>query len=425
MLFWLVQRGIVPEPGAQRVLAVITLINRLGSGLFMTSSALFFTRSMAMSVGEVGIGLGTAALVGILAGIPVGHLADLLGARETYAVALAAEGLAMASLMFVRGFAGFVVAICCVELAAAASEATRGPLVREIAGDDPVRFRAYLRAIVNFAVMLGAGLAAVAIQIDTREAFIALIAGNAASFFLAAALVSRLPRITPTRTARQAATWVVLKDRPYIVVNILNAIMSIQYGILLFALPLWVVGHTDAPRWLVGATVVVNTLMVIALQVRASRHIGDPHSAGVTMRRAGTAFLFSTVLIGLSANLPWFAAAILVFAGIVVHSIGEIWHGSAGYELSYSLAAPHAQGEYSGLFTMGTGIANAVAPLVLGLLCIQWGTAGWITIGLILASAGSLFPRVVSWSERTRREEGATGLPDASGNQPEPLPEAP
>jgi hypothetical protein len=50
--------------------------------------------------------------------------------------------------------------------------------------------------------------------------------------------------------------------------------MWIQGQVLVFALPLWIVGHTHAPRWLVGASVLVNTGMVVALQVRASRGIG-------------------------------------------------------------------------------------------------------------------------------------------------------
>lgn len=404
MLSWLVRRGVVPEAGAQQLLAGVTLINRLGSGLFMTSSALFFTRAMGMSVSRVGVGLGTAALVGLLASVPVGHIADRRGARETYAITLAAEGLAMASLIFVHTFVAFVLVVCCVELAAAASEATRGPLVRGVAGAEPARFRAYLRAVVNFAVMLGAGLAAVAIQMDTRAAFVVLIIANAASFFVAAALVLKLPHLPPWPAPLQGGRWVALEDRPYIAVVVLNTVMSIQYGILLFALPLWIVGHTDAPRWMVGASVVMNTVMVVSLQVRASRHIASPRAAGAAMRRAGGAFLCGALLMGLASHASWLAAVSLVVAGVIVHSLGEIWHGSAGYELSYALAAPHAQGQYSGFFNMGNGIANAVAPPVLGALCISWGLLGWTVVGLVLALVGLLCPAVVLWSERAGGE---------------------
>ncbi len=397
---WLVRRGILPEPGPKRILACVTLINRLGSGLFMTSGALFFTRSVGMSVSRVGLGLGIGAFAGLLASIPVGHIADRRGPRESYMATLAVEGIAMSSLVFVHKFPVFVAAICLVELAAAASEATRGPLVRGLAGGDAAAFRAYLRAVVNFAVMLSAAMAAIAIQLNTRTDYLALIIGNSASFFAASAVVFFLPHVHPLPIPPDNRRWVALRDRSYIVVSALNALLSIQYGVLLFALPLWIVDRTHAPRLMVGACVIINTAIVVSFQARASRRVRDPGSAANAMRRAGFMFLASMALIAAAGGSPWWIAALLVALGAAVHSLGEIWQGSAGYELSYSLALPHAQGQYSGVFSMGTGLSNAVAPLVLGALCIVWGAPGWIVMGLVFVLTGIAFPRVGAWAER-------------------------
>lgn len=353
-----------------------------------------------MSVGRVGLGLGIGAFAGLMASIPVGHIADRRGPRESYMATLAAEGIAMFSLVFVRGFPLFVVTICLVELAAAASEATRGPLVRGLVGDNAAAFRAYLRAVVNFAVMLGAAMAAVAIQLDTRAGYLALIIGNSASFFAASAAVYFLPHVRPIPVPAGNRRWIALRDRSYLAVSTLNALLSIQYGVLLFALPLWIVDRTHAPRLMVGACVIINTAMVVSLQVRASRDIRDPGSAASAMRRAGFAFLAGMALIAAADGSPWWGAAILIALGAAIHSLGEIWQGSAGYELSYALALPHAQGQYSGVFSMGIGLSNAIAPLVLGALCIVWGAPGWILMGLVFVLTGTAFPRVIAWAER-------------------------
>ncbi|MCM0677651.1 hypothetical protein NCC78_23610 [Micromonospora phytophila] len=47
----------------------------LGSGIFMASAVLFFTRFVGLPLAQVALGMGIAALVGLLAGIPIGHLA--------------------------------------------------------------------------------------------------------------------------------------------------------------------------------------------------------------------------------------------------------------------------------------------------------------------------------------------------------------
>ncbi|PWU49585.1 MFS transporter, partial [Micromonospora globispora] len=61
-----------------------------------------------------------------------------------------------------------------------------------------------------------------------------------------------------------------------------------------------------------------------------------------------------------------------------------------------------AQGQYSGLFGFGSGLANVVAPSVLALLCITWGVPGWLLLGGIFVAVGLVVPLVVRWAERTR-----------------------
>lgn len=401
----MVARGLIPEQGPRRTLAAATFVNQIGNGLFMTGAALFFTRSVGLSVGRVGLGMGIAAIIGLFAGIPVGQIADRRGPRETYLLTLTAQSIAMAALVLVHSFWLFTVVVLLTELASSSSQAARGPLVRGFGGSNPTKYRSYLRALNNLAGSCGAVAAGAAVQVDTRAAYIALVLGNALTFLGCAAVVTRLPSLPPVPKPPMSARWVALKDAPYVVVTALDGIMSIQYQVLIFALPLWIVGHTSAPRWFVGVSVLVNTLMVVVLQVRASRGIDTNTGATRALRRAGVAFLLGMSLIATTHTLPGWVAGVVMMVGVGIHTIGELWHAAASFELSFGLAAAHAQGQYSGLYALGRGLASATAPAVLGLLCITWGAPGWIVMGGFFVVIGFLMPIAVRWAERTRPAE--------------------
>ncbi|WP_409472947.1 hypothetical protein [Streptomyces sp. HC307] len=188
------------------------------------------------------------------------------------------------------------------------------------------------------------------------------------------------------------------------VVTVLDAVLSFQGHVLVFALPLWIVGHSKAPQWLIGACAVVNTLMVVAFQVRASRGVVDNASAGRVAVRSGVAFLLGMAAIAAAAGMPGWLAAVLIGAGVVVHTIGELWHTAASLELSFGLAPAQAQGQYSGLHATGTGLVSSLAPSVLALFCLTWGVPGWLALGGVFVLAGLAMPYAVRWAEQARHD---------------------
>ena len=385
---WLVARGLIPETSPKRVFAAATFVNQIGKGLFIAGAALFFTRSVGLPVSQVGLALGAAALIGLAAGIPVGRLADRRGPREVFRLAVVVQALSVAGLVFVQSFLSLVACVCVVELATSAGTAARGPLTRTLGAPNPTRYRSYLRALNNIAVGCGALAAGVAVQVDTRTAYVSLILGTAVMFLLSAAVASRIPSVAPKPVPPEGSRWPALKDKPYVTLTALDGIMTIQNQVLIFALPLWIIGHTDAPRWFVGASVAVNTALVVCLQVRVSRGVVSNASAGRVARRAGVAFLLATALIAAAGGAPGWVAVVVIVLGVVVHTMGELWHAAASFELSFGLAPEHAQGQYSGLFAIGQGLSNAVGPPLLGVLCLGWGEPGWLVVGALLLVVG-------------------------------------
>ncbi|MCP2324000.1 multisubunit Na+/H+ antiporter MnhC subunit [Hamadaea flava] len=393
-------RAVLPEAGPQRVIALSSFVNMLGSGMFMVSSALFATRVVGLSVAQVAVALGIAAIIGMTAGIPVGHLADRRGPREVYLVTLCVQATAMAALVAARSFAVFLVALCVGELARIASVSARAPLVRRFGDAELPRFRAYLRSVANLAGALGAVAAGFAVQLDTRTAYVAVVVGNAASFVVSAAITVRLPSVAPVEAPPAARRWLALRDRGYLAFTVLDAIMSIQGRVLVFGLPLWIVGHTSAPRWLVGAAMLLNTVLVVVFQVRAGRNVDGSAPGGRAFRRAGLAFLAGMALMAAATGQPGWVAAVLVVAGVAVHTIGELWQAAGSMELRFSLVPAYAQGQYTGVASLGSGLVNVVAPTVVAVLCLTWGAPGWLLLGGVFVLVGLSMPAVVRWTER-------------------------
>lgn len=393
---------LLPDTGPQRTLAASNFVNTVGSGLFLTAGVLYFTQAVRLPAATVGLGLGIAGLLSLAVGIGVGHLADRQGARGVYVTTLLVQALATGAFVLADSFWPFVLAVSTATGAKAAGLAARAPLVRHHGGDRPQEFRAYLRAVTNVGISLGALLAGWAVQVGTPGAYRLLVVGNALAFAASAAVLFLLPPVAPEPVARGPRA-LALRDRPYLALTALDGVMAIQFKVLTVAIPLWLVTSTTAPHWLVSGTMLANTVLVVGLQVRASRGIDAPRAGGLAYRRAGAAFLVSCALVSLSAGAPTAVAVVLLLTAVVVHTVGELWHAAGGFEVSYALAPPHATGQYLGVFGLGAGLSEAVGPALLIALCVGWGRPGWYVVGALFATAGLLAPAAVRWAEESRQ----------------------
>jgi dipeptide/tripeptide permease len=162
--------------------------------------------------------------------------------------------------------------------------------------------------------------------------------------------------------------------------------------VLTLALPLWLVGHTDAPRWLFSPLVLCNTLLVVALQVRASRGSETVRGGALAVRRASFALAAACALYAAAAAGGTVAAAAVLAIAVVVHTAGELWQSAGGFGLSYGLAPDHAQGQYQGVFALGMNGSQALGPVILTTVCLGAGTPGWLGLGAVFAAAGLAMP---------------------------------
>jgi MFS family permease len=394
---------LVPERGPLRVLAAATLVNTFGNGLMYTTSALYLTRIVGLSAAQVGIGLTCAGLAGMLSGIPLGHLGDRVGPRELQ-IALVAVVAALTLLYtLVQSFWQFAVLASFVVFFEAGTRSTRGALIaRAVPYERRTYARAYLRSTTNMGLTLGAAVAGIALHLDTAAAYKTLIVVDAVTYAGAAVVMLWLPHVPVLGDARAASGLQALRDRPYVAMVLVSAILGMHFGLIEIGVPLWVSGHTHAPRALVSLLFVINTVAVVLFQVRASRGIDYPAAGARSMARAGWVLLAACTLFAL-ADGPgrWTAVAILI-AAAGVHVYGEILQSAGTFCLNFELAPEHAQGQYQGLAGTGMTMSFMLAPAVVAFLPLGLGRPGWLILGCLFVVSGMALAPITAWAERTR-----------------------
>jgi MFS family permease len=397
---------LVPQDPVVRRLALGTLVNTSGRGIYFTLSALYFTRIVGFSVVQVGTALSVAAGVALFAAIPIGHLADRRGAREVQIALLVVITGLSGLLLLVTAWWQFVVLATLLAIVDRGSGAVRQGL---IAGLLPRSARsgtkAYLRSITNVGMTLGTAIAAIALHFDTREAYLWVLYIDVATY-----AVCTLPHVRPTPAKHAVGMFHALRDLPFVALTLVTSVLAVHYWIVEIAMPLWVVNETDAPKALVAVLAIVNTVIVVACQVAVARRVDSMTAAARATVLSGVLFLLTCLAFGLSAGAGVAVAVACLVAAALLQVGGELLQSSASFFVGFELPPDHAQGQYQGVWSLGFGIASFSAPLLIALLPLGLGVPGWWILGALLLAAALVFVPTLRWAERTR-DRYATRVP--------------
>ncbi|WP_433494858.1 MFS transporter [Micromonospora sp. CA-248089] len=390
-----------------RVLSLAQLANSVGDGAFYACSALFFIRVVGLSPAQVGIALTVGWSTGILAGVPAGQLADRYGARRMTGVFAVATAAALGGFLVIRSFPLFVLLACGYAVCQAGLTASRQALLVGLI--EPARrtaVRARLQSVSNAGLAAGAGLGALVLWADSSPAYLSAFALDAASFLAAALLVRRLPEAAPVPAGPEPGRLAVLRDRPYALITLLNAVMCLNMPLLSLALPLWIAERTDAPAPMGAIVLTVNMLCVVLWQVRVARRVTDPGTAARASGHAGWVLLVACGAYAVSGMVggAWVASAVLLGAALV-QVFGEMVQAASGWEVGFTLARPDRQGQYQGFFAMAPQLARMLGPALLTSLLLGWGTPGWLVLGGLFVVAGLAMRLAVRLAERRAAAE--------------------
>jgi MFS family permease len=398
-----VRPGLLPPPGPARVLVVAGFLASVGTGVQLAGGVLFFTGPVGLSAGELAAGLTVAAVAGLLAGVPLGAVADRHGARPVLLAVVPAQAAAVLGYLLVSSVDTLAAVLAVAAALETGSSAARGGLVGTLfRGDRRVVERARLRAATNLGVGAGSVLTGLALLAGRRAAYAVLFAGAAAVLLAAALVLRRLPRTPPPPPAAGPRGPGVLADRRFLAVLAVQAVLFLDYGMLEVAIPLWVTGHTGAPAVLVAVIFVLNTAGIAVGQVRASRGTGDVAGAGRRAARAGLTLAAACLLVAAAGGRSAGPAAALLLAGALAHLAGEMWQSAASWGLAYGLAPDGAHGRYQGALSGAVSVAGLTAPILLVHLVVERGVAGWVGLAVAFAVAGGITGPAARWAAARR-----------------------
>ena len=408
-------------PRQSRLLVFVGLVDAIGTGLYIAGFAVFFTRSAGLSAAEVGIGLTVANACGLVTLTPLGMLADRIGPRAASILLHYWRAVGFVAFAFVHDFVTFLVVSCFVGIPTRAIEPISQMYVdRHIGPDLRMRVLSVMRVVYNIGFAVGGLLTTVILVVGTRPAFLVIVLGNGATFFLAAILLVRVPLLADDPPDRRTARgWPrSLRQGRYLIVTGLNAVLILHTTVLTLGIPLWVATRTDAPAAVVGPLMVLNTALVILLQVRLSRDT-DTREGGVrALRRSSLALTGCVAVLALSGVLDPVGAVVAVVVATVLLTLGEVWHFAGRLSVSYALAPRDRQGEYLSVFWLGSAAGLTVGPMLITVGVVEQGPAGWLGLGAVFLATGLLMrPAVAAAAAHLRKEQPPDGTP---AEQPEP-----
>ncbi|MEU8618257.1 MFS transporter [Streptomyces sp. NPDC048623] len=389
----------------RRRLLVAQFGNSVGDGAFYTASALYFSLIVGLSAAQIGAGLAVAWGIGSLAGVPLGHLADRRGPRGSAVLLAVATAVAVAAFLFIRSFVPFLLAAVLYATAQSGLAAARQALLAGLVeADARVGMLARLQATLNAGLAIGAALGGLAIASGTRTAYLAVFGLDALGFLFCALVLHGLPAVPGSPAGGTGEPrLVVLRDRPYALLTLLNALLLLRLPLLSLALPLWIVERTTAPGWTVSALWILNTGAVMLFQVRAARSVTGLSGASRAVRRSSVVMFGSCAVFAVTAASfgTWLTVAVLVL-GAVLQVIAEMRHSAGSWEIGFALAPADRIGQYQGFYGTGVPVARTLGPLLVTTLLIGGGAAGWLLLGAVFLAAGLATGPAVRWAERSR-----------------------
>ena len=407
--------SIVPRDRTARALAAGLTVSSLGTGLYTSTSILFFVGGLGLSAARVGTVATVAALAGLVFLPAAGALLDRIGTIRVATVFLGAEAAAMVWLSCASSLATFAVGTFVAALAAQGSRVARGVLTAQVAPPgERGTVRAQLRSCANLGVAVGAGAAAGAVVALPATQLRWLFVVNAATFVVLGAVYvrglghldaapSRADGVSVRRAGGPRIAWT---DRRYVVVMAMNGILGVQYAALTVGVPVLVSSRPDVPAWTVPATLVVNTAVVVVFQATLSARIRGVPAAGRAVLQGGAVLALSSSTLGLGhLARSGTSVAVLVLVVAVVHSVGEIFQVAGAFDLSYDLADPAYTGSYQAVHAWTAGAGSALGPVI-------WSAATAATTWWAPGVGGAFLAAGATTWFLTRRE-GRSGAPSS------------
>lgn len=381
-------------PGGRdgRRMLAIALVDRTGSGLWATVSVLYFTYVSHLSVAQVGTLAAIAGAIGI-AGAPLGgRLADRFPLTRVLTALQLLRALASFALLTTDNYVLLIAFSAAGGFGDRAANVLTKLYATRVAGPDRIRYQAISRTVANAGWALGGLAAAGALALGTTAAYHWLLLGDALSFVAVATLTARCGEppspqrvIATSKDAPPASKppnpW---RDRIYLAYVATETVLFLDDAVFKVGLPLWIAHASEAPHGLAPLLMVLNNVMVVALQVPLARFGTTTTAARNLLIPLSAAFALGGTTLALSATGGAVTATVLLTASAAAFTMAEMLHATVSWELSVALAPGTAQGAYLGVHGLAPSVQRSIGPLAVT-AAIATGPLGWTVFGSVIA----------------------------------------
>lgn len=380
----------------------IALVDRTGSGLWASVSVLYFTYVSHLSVAQVGTLAAIAGAIGI-AGAPLGgRLADRFPLTRVLTALQLLRALASFALLTTDNYVLLIAFSAAGGFGDRAANVLTKLYATRVAGPDRIRYQAISRTVANAGWALGGLAAAAALALGTTAAYHWLLLGDALSFVAVATLTVRCgeppsPRrvIATSKDAPPANKppnpW---RDRTYLAYVATETVLFLDDAVFKVGLPLWIAHASEAPHGLAPLLMVLNNVMVVALQVPLARFGATTTAARNLLIPLSAAFALGGATMALSATGGAVTATVFLTASAAAFTMAEMLHATVSWELSVALAPGTAQGAYLGVHGLAQSTQRSIGPLAVT-AAIATGPLGWTVFGTSIALTCMIQHRLV------------------------------
>jgi MFS family permease len=405
---------ILPPTKLERDLALQCVLSAFATGSFLTGTAVFFTQIVGLTGAQVGLGMSVAGVVTLLLSLPLGRLSDHVGAKPLWAVGALVEALLYFAWPLAGGMPSFILLLALLSAVSAAGNTGRNVYrIAVFPRDVRVRALAYMRAARNVGYTLGALAGGIALAIGSREAIIAVPILTGVLLLLNAAMVASLPAIErPTSAAAHheetgpaPPAW---RNGGFVLLSVCNAVLTSNQVLLNVVVPLWLVERTDAPHTLLAWLFGTNTVMAVALQVRASRGSETVPGALRAVRLCGWSFVLSCLVISATHETVGWVSIVLIWLGHVTITGAELWQSASDWGFQSELSDHRRLGDYQGVWSVGYQVGPIIFPGLYTFLALTWGAPGWAVIAALAVVAAVVAHPAARAAERFLERAGAS-----------------
>jgi MFS family permease len=379
-------------PGDVYVLQGGLVLNAFGNGAANPFIVLYLHDVRGIPLALAGAAGGIGAASGLVAALVAGSAADRVGARAAMIAGLVCSTIAFALLPLIRDSWQMFVLLPLAGIGSGTWLTMQSSLLAAIT-PPAARAPAFAqqRVVANVGLGLGGFIGGTIVTTNRPGTFTTLFFLNAVTFLAYAPFIVRL-RVPPleARAVRPVGYRAVLADGAFMRFAALN-FAFVAGAIALFngLCPVYVKNEAGISERTIGAFFLLNSLLIIALQLPTARAVqGRRRMRGFALMGGLFASCWLLVLAGGQASSVTIAT-LLVAAGVTLMSVGECIYDSIQGPLAASLAPAELLGRYMAVVGFSWQFGFIVGPTVGAAILGAWPNALWPVMSVVCASAGA------------------------------------